>query len=58
MHNNFSIVTLNTTVNITTGIVPYTNYTCTLAAETTAGTSAPTTCEFETAQDSEYIYDL
>ena len=47
-----------TSVTITTGIVPYTNYTCTLAAETTAGTSAPTTCEFETAQDSESIITL
>ena len=44
------ITTSATSVNITTGIVPYTNYTCTLAAETTAGTSAPTTCEFETVR--------
>ena len=45
-----------TSVNITTGIVPYTNYTCTLAAETTLGIIPLATCNFETPQDSEHSF--
>ena len=58
MNSNFSIVTLDTTVNITTGIVPFTNYTCNLTAKTTIDTSAPILCKFETAQDSKHLNNL
>ena len=47
------INTTTTTVNITAGIGPFTNYTCTLTAQTTLRVIPLTNCTFETPKDSE-----
>ena len=48
--NGTAITTSATTVNITT--IPFTNYTCTLTAQTNLGIIPLSTCMFETPQDS------
>ena len=48
---NNTITSSTTTLTITTGILPYTSYSCTLTAHNTIGSSPPANCSFETAQD-------
>ena len=47
---NNTITSSTTTLTITTGILPYTSYSCTLTAHNSISSSPPANCSFESAR--------
>ena len=48
---NHSLNSTTSTITITAGILPYTNYNCKLTAQNIIGSSPPANCTFKTSQD-------